>query len=679
MLAVKQNDLIGAVKIKDGLFLGDEYAAQDLEFIVTNKVAHIINAAGRQMPNHWESIGINYLTLNWIETDNQILFDAKDEIINELFRFIDNALLKGESVLVQSVKGQNRSCCVLAAFFIKKYRWTLYKTLEFLHSRKPTLEIRASFFNQLIALENKLTKNGQGPKTYNWTDVSDKNAESDELILTNTFLNSKAAQTDHSPVHHHRDAKTKVIFQLSSNIEYDIRYKPTNTNHSAKLRSQIKSILKGSGKVFFLRPQPPESPDVEKQNRDSASSMSRSNMSKVFSRPTSAKPHAINGALGKSSSSTVLDRSENSVVEKSRTLNITTSAANSANTTPTNQQPPPLIRPRTENIRIGKPTISLNNFMGNDFGSPVVTPDNSGMTSSLKMRTDNGPNNAEKMIFHKKSNSIQTKDEPVKEQKENSLKNSITIRTNDSSSKKDLDLESPLIKNFSKLKKINREIREIAANGKTNAANGAVNNNELSSTSGGSISVSFANQDKRAVKMKSTGQLLDKTSSYSMNMSGSFTSLNKPAESSGLLTNKLNNIYKFVSPGRSEPVRANADIFSMNGNSTPEYDSNFGSKAFNLSYDNSGGFGRPSTAPEKVKLKKTIMADSPYNAVLTFKGRSKASGSDAAQSSSSVSRQASLQPLRDLMFGMTDSSASGAKFRLRSSSPRNANKPRWKV
>jgi hypothetical protein len=47
-------ELIGAIKIKDGLFIGDELAAQvgiislqDLEFVVANKVTHIINTAGR--------------------------------------------------------------------------------------------------------------------------------------------------------------------------------------------------------------------------------------------------------------------------------------------------------------------------------------------------------------------------------------------------------------------------------------------------------------------------------------------------------------------------------------------------------------------------------------------------------------------------------------------------------
>ena len=59
-----------------------------------------------------------------------------------------------------------------------------------MHSRRPDLEIRANFFNQLVKLENRLTKIGRGAKTFNWNDIGDtKNVE--ELLLTNTFLNSR--------------------------------------------------------------------------------------------------------------------------------------------------------------------------------------------------------------------------------------------------------------------------------------------------------------------------------------------------------------------------------------------------------------------------------------------------------------------------------------------------------
>lgn len=40
-------EMIGAIKIKDGLFIGDELASQDIEFVIANKVTHIINCAGK--------------------------------------------------------------------------------------------------------------------------------------------------------------------------------------------------------------------------------------------------------------------------------------------------------------------------------------------------------------------------------------------------------------------------------------------------------------------------------------------------------------------------------------------------------------------------------------------------------------------------------------------------------
>ena len=68
-------EYIGAIKIRDGLFLGDQFAAQDLEFVVTNKVTKIINCAGKQIPNHWESIGIAYLTFPWFDNETQVFHD----------------------------------------------------------------------------------------------------------------------------------------------------------------------------------------------------------------------------------------------------------------------------------------------------------------------------------------------------------------------------------------------------------------------------------------------------------------------------------------------------------------------------------------------------------------------------------------------------------------------------
>ena len=87
---------------------------------MANKVTHVINCSGRQIPNHWEPIGVKYLTYYWLDIDQQMVLDAKDQVANECFAFIEEALSKTESTLIHSVKGQSRACTVLAAFLMRK-------------------------------------------------------------------------------------------------------------------------------------------------------------------------------------------------------------------------------------------------------------------------------------------------------------------------------------------------------------------------------------------------------------------------------------------------------------------------------------------------------------------------------------------------------------------------------
>lgn len=76
-----------------------------------------------------------------------MLLDPKDEATDAIFEFIEEAIEVTESVLVHSVRGQSRATCVLAAYIMRKYKWSLLKALEFLNSRRPDLEIRESFIH----------------------------------------------------------------------------------------------------------------------------------------------------------------------------------------------------------------------------------------------------------------------------------------------------------------------------------------------------------------------------------------------------------------------------------------------------------------------------------------------------------------------------------------------------
>lgn len=193
-------EILGAVKVKDGLFIGDEQAAQDLEFVVANKVTHVINCCGRQVPCHWESIGVVYITYYWVDTDNQIILDNRDVVAGEIYDFIEETVENAESVLIHSVRGQSRSCCVLSAYLMRKYGWGLRKTMEFLSSRRPDLNLKPAFLQQLSGYERRLMQQGKQKLSLDWDDTQFSNLESEELLLRNTYINSQMGPLADWPV-----------------------------------------------------------------------------------------------------------------------------------------------------------------------------------------------------------------------------------------------------------------------------------------------------------------------------------------------------------------------------------------------------------------------------------------------------------------------------------------------
>jgi len=117
------------------------------------------------------------------------------------------------SVLIHSVKGQSRACTVACSYVMRKYRWALLKSLEFLNSRMTEFEIRPSFIHQLTAYENRLIARGLGPKTFDWTEVYDKQTndfENEELLLRNTYINAQMGQfADLSTVNNNKTQRVK--------------------------------------------------------------------------------------------------------------------------------------------------------------------------------------------------------------------------------------------------------------------------------------------------------------------------------------------------------------------------------------------------------------------------------------------------------------------------------------
>ena len=241
-------EFIGALKVKDGLFIGDEFSAQDLEFVVANKVTHIINCASKQVANHWEAIGVKYFSLYWQDSDIQLIVDKKGLLFNKLYDFIESTLTQGESVLVHSVRGQCRCICVVTAYMMRKYRWNLFKTLEFINFRRPDMEVRPNFLSQLAQLEKKYNKKGF-INSSDWNQTEGLTDE--ELLLRNTYLNAQLG-----PIVEENDgteAEKNFVVKWADNGENE-KEKLVDINHTGAKNPVVNgfvvihSCLKGENK-----------------------------------------------------------------------------------------------------------------------------------------------------------------------------------------------------------------------------------------------------------------------------------------------------------------------------------------------------------------------------------------------------------------------------------------------
>ena len=188
-------EVINISKIKDGFFIGDKLAAISIDVLIQFKITHFINATGNQIMNQWESVGIIYLTLNWSENERQILFDGKDEIAERIVQFIDNSFIEGEGLLAHSFKGQNRVCLVVLIYLMKKYKWSLNKSMDYLKSKKNDVDIVPYFYIQLVKFEERLKKRGELNNDIPWPStylLKDK----EEKLICNTYMNGLPLEKD---------------------------------------------------------------------------------------------------------------------------------------------------------------------------------------------------------------------------------------------------------------------------------------------------------------------------------------------------------------------------------------------------------------------------------------------------------------------------------------------------
>lgn len=190
-IVLEREKLIGAIKVIDGLFMGDILASQDLEFINMNEVNYVVNTS-IELPNNFESYGIEYLNLNWTQNTQSPLFKSFSEF-EKSYKFVKSKLDNKECVLVVSTYGKNRCCTFLTLYLMMRFRWSFGMTVQFIKSRRYDIKIKKVFKEGIKDIQKDLVSYGRGALTYQWGVPSNKN-DPEEVLVMHTYLNTLLRQ-----------------------------------------------------------------------------------------------------------------------------------------------------------------------------------------------------------------------------------------------------------------------------------------------------------------------------------------------------------------------------------------------------------------------------------------------------------------------------------------------------
>eukprot|EP01060_Flectonema_neradi_P039406 TRINITY_DN8674_c0_g1_i1.p1 TRINITY_DN8674_c0_g1~~TRINITY_DN8674_c0_g1_i1.p1 ORF type:complete len:532 (+),score=76.22 TRINITY_DN8674_c0_g1_i1:1027-2622(+) len=177
-----------AIRIKDGLFVGNSVASQDLEFLTMQKVTRVVNCIEHELPNCYES-ELRYRSFSWSDKPDQQLFSSPG-VVRDVVNFIDTSLAEGECVLIHSADGVNRSCAMAAAYLMAKYGWSASSAMEYVGTAHTEMDIRSEFAAQLHTLEPHLKIYGELDILQEGLDPTGFCLNNEQWCLRNTYLNS---------------------------------------------------------------------------------------------------------------------------------------------------------------------------------------------------------------------------------------------------------------------------------------------------------------------------------------------------------------------------------------------------------------------------------------------------------------------------------------------------------
>jgi len=146
-------------QIIDGLYLGDQWVAQNQSLLSETGITHILNCAA--LPCYFPSL-FTYKTISLRESK------CSDDLFCHFFEaidFIENALRCGR-LLVHCERGVSRSVVMIVCYLMYKNNWTYEYSLQYVKQIRPNSDPTASYALGLIEWQKNLLDPLETPRVY---------------------------------------------------------------------------------------------------------------------------------------------------------------------------------------------------------------------------------------------------------------------------------------------------------------------------------------------------------------------------------------------------------------------------------------------------------------------------------------------------------------------------------
>jgi dual specificity MAP kinase phosphatase len=136
--------------IIDGLYIGSESNAKNLEELSSEQIQCIVNVTSHVPLYHSEQLQYCHLPADDSQKQNLL------EYFDRAYTFIHNAIENNEKVLVHCVAGISRSPAIVISFLMRYAKMSMNEAYDFVKRKRSIVSPNLNFMGQLLEYEKKL-------------------------------------------------------------------------------------------------------------------------------------------------------------------------------------------------------------------------------------------------------------------------------------------------------------------------------------------------------------------------------------------------------------------------------------------------------------------------------------------------------------------------------------------